>query len=91
MILHLLRMRRNVNRNVFNGRKNVSATPSLCWELMLPTCGNLENVIDKTGIVCVGAAVVVPDSTSPGFVRIWDRDGSGPRFVPSQDSHLLLT
>ena len=29
MILHLLRMRRNVNRNVFNGRKNVSATPSL--------------------------------------------------------------
>ena len=35
--------------------------------------------------------VVVPDSTSPGFVRIWDRDGSGPRFVPSQDSPLLLT
>ena len=28
MILHLLRMRRNVNRNVFNDRKNVSATPS---------------------------------------------------------------
>ena len=27
MILHLLRMRRNVNRNVFNERKNVSATP----------------------------------------------------------------
>ena len=27
MILHLLRMRRNVNRNVFNDRKNVSATP----------------------------------------------------------------
>ena len=26
MILHLLRMRRNVNRNVFNDRKNVSAT-----------------------------------------------------------------
>ena len=26
MILHLLRMRRNVNRNVFNARKNVSAT-----------------------------------------------------------------
>ena len=28
MILHLLRMRRNVNRNVFNDRKNVSATTS---------------------------------------------------------------
>ena len=27
MILHLLRMRRNDNRNVFNDRKNVSATP----------------------------------------------------------------
>ena len=26
MILHLLRMRRNVNRNVFNDRKNLSAT-----------------------------------------------------------------
>ena len=26
MILHLLRMCRNVNRNVFNDRKNVSAT-----------------------------------------------------------------
>ena len=26
MILHLLRMRRNVNRNVFNDRKIVSAT-----------------------------------------------------------------
>ena len=28
MILHLLRMRRNVNRNVFNDRKKVSATAS---------------------------------------------------------------
>ena len=28
MILHLLCMRRNVNRNVFNDRKNVSATTS---------------------------------------------------------------
>ena len=26
MILHISRMRRNVNRNVFNDRKNVSAT-----------------------------------------------------------------
>ena len=29
MILYLLRMRRNVNRNVFNDRKNVSATTPL--------------------------------------------------------------
>ena len=29
MILHLVRMRRNVNRNVFNDRKNVSATTPL--------------------------------------------------------------
>ena len=29
MILHLLRMRRNVNRNVFNDRENVSATAPL--------------------------------------------------------------
>ena len=28
MILHLLHMRRNVNRNVFNDRENVSATTS---------------------------------------------------------------
>ena len=27
MILHLMRMRRNVNRNGFNDRKNESATP----------------------------------------------------------------
>ena len=27
MILHLLRMRRNVNRNLFNDGENVSATP----------------------------------------------------------------
>ena len=40
---------------------------------------------------CCDGGVVVPDSTSPGFVRIWDRDGSGPRFVPVQDSPLLLT
>ena len=29
MILHLLRMRRNINLNVFNDRKNVSATTAL--------------------------------------------------------------
>ena len=35
MIIHLLRMRRNVNLNVFNDRKNVSATPY--WTGLLPT------------------------------------------------------
>ena len=31
MILHLLRMRRKVNRNVFNDRKNLNATPPLVY------------------------------------------------------------
>ena len=35
MILHLLRMRRNVNRNVFNDRKNVSATPATSPDCLL--------------------------------------------------------
>ena len=35
--------------------------------------------------------VVVDVSTSPGFDRNWDRDGSGPSFDPVQDSPLLLT
>ena len=45
MILHLLRMRRNVNRNVFNDRKNVSATtaqrPWLCQNALcrISYCG----------------------------------------------------
>ena len=30
--------------------------------------------------------VVVQVSTSPGLDRIWDRDGSGPRFDSVQDS-----
>ena len=33
MILHVLRMRRNVNRNVFNDRKNVSATAPLTMNI----------------------------------------------------------
>ena len=37
MILHLLRMCRNVNRNVFNDRKNVSAT---AISIMPVTFGN---------------------------------------------------
>ena len=39
--------------------------------------------VGRTESAAVG--VVVPDSSSPGFVRIWDRDGSGPRFVAGQD------
>ena len=56
MILHLLRMRRNVNRNVFNARKNVSATayPSFpgvlvgwLWQLKLyPPSFNLPRIED---------------------------------------------
>ena len=34
MILHLLRMRRNVNRNVFNDRKNVSGTPERMFKII---------------------------------------------------------
>ena len=37
---------------------------------------------------CSGA-VVVQVSTSPGFDRIWDRDGSGPRFDSVQDSTFV--
>ena len=35
------------------------------------------------------AAVVVHVSTSPGFDRIWDRDGSGPGFDSVQDSTFV--
>jgi hypothetical protein len=34
MILHLLRMRRNVNRNVFNDWKNVSAAADLASDIV---------------------------------------------------------
>ena len=43
MILHLVRMRKNVNRNVFNDRKNVSATA-------YPLLGSLSFV----HVVCYG-------------------------------------
>ena len=33
--------------------------------------------------------VVVQVSTSPGFDRIWDRDGSGPGFDSVQDSTFV--
>ena len=32
---------------------------------------------------------MVQVSTSPGFDRIWDRDGSGPRFDSVQDSTFV--
>ena len=34
MILHLLCKRRNVNRNVFNDRKNLSATAGSVYDLL---------------------------------------------------------
>ena len=33
--------------------------------------------------------VVVQVSTNPGFDRIWDHDGSGPRFDSVQDSTFV--
>ena len=53
-----------------------------------PVC-ELINVNNRMCQYCGG--VVVPDSISPGFDRIWDRDGSGPRFDPGQDLPWLLT
>ena len=46
---------------------------------------------ETTASTCSSGAVMVQVSTSPGFDRIWDRDGSGPRFDLVQDSPLLLT
>ena len=42
---------------------------------------------DPLPVVPVG--VVVQVSTSPGFDRIWDRDGSGPIFDSVQDSTFV--
>ena len=68
----------------------------LCGVVDIAQCGMVRDGRRREGwivhlIPVRGGGVVVPDSTSPGFVRIWNRDGSGPRFVPSQDSPLLLT
>ena len=47
MSLHLLRMRRNVDRNVFNDRKNISATTCVyeggvtCWRTTCCHSGNI--------------------------------------------------
>ena len=41
MTLHLLRIRRNVNRNVFNDRKNVSATTCYFGAADPPKCENI--------------------------------------------------
>ena len=50
MILHLLRMRRNVNRNVFNDLKNLSATAvqTECFRgLISPLVDNASVVLDS--------------------------------------------
>ena len=44
MILHLSRMRRNVNRKVYNDRKNVSATPRRVLWQRAEDCANLNDV-----------------------------------------------
>ena len=47
MILHLSRMRRNVNRKVYNDRKNVSATTHQ-WQCHQHYCAKrAERPIDK--------------------------------------------
>ena len=43
---------------------------------------------DRVVVRSIGG-VVVQVSTSPGFDRTWDRDGSGPRFDSVQDSTFV--
>ena len=50
MILHITRMRRNVNRNVFNSWKNVSATPVLLF-----SCVTRDN--GAVGLSCAGRSL----------------------------------
>ena len=47
MILHLLHMRRNVNRNVFNDRENVSATTSSVnqWQYVINGNERILNIL----------------------------------------------
>ena len=52
MILHLLRMRRNVNRNVFKDRKHVSATAYL----ILP--GDIGCMFAERGKTCLIMSVI---------------------------------
>ena len=54
MILHLLRMRRNVNRNVFNDRKNVSATTfhGLCVVDYVYEKHSRKHILLLTTVVC---------------------------------------
>ena len=47
MILHLLRMRRNGNRNVFNDRKNVSATAFQHWAGCLPSIATFRKQLPE--------------------------------------------
>ena len=60
MILHFMRMRRNVNQNVFNDRKNVSATParrgehtflSGCWWEAIHNVGGVGRLVDDGPLV----------------------------------------
>ena len=55
------------------------------------TCKTYNSAIKYANITfaCVHGGVVVHVSTSPGFDRIWDRDGSGPGFDSVQDSTFV--
>ena len=57
MVLHLLRMRRNVNRNVFNDRKNVSATPSCHYPTSIDEPARDERTLRRIGVVGVTRAL----------------------------------
>ena len=79
MILHLLRMRRNVNRNVFNDRKNVSVTTVLNKIVYSFVITNKQiGPIPREGVINVqdGAVQIEPAlcSTSSGYhKRCWSR------------------
>ena len=51
MILHLLRLRRNVNRNVFNDRKNVSATAHWSSEIVSKSVLAVERIMSTASIL----------------------------------------
>ena len=70
MILHISGMRRNVNRNVFNARKNVSAT-ALLFVL-------LTTVILVTGSV-IEVDTIKPDATTQASGRAGNIRGSPAR------------
>ena len=62
MILHLLRMRRNVNRNVFNARENVSATAPLLHKCTIVSRERVktgDSLIDKLSCFIEITAIVL--------------------------------